>query len=327
MQGIRGRICILLASSALGAAACSSTATPPPASTLPAATAASTAPRPAGLDMARLTSEAKEPEGPGTQLGKYPSVEMIEAPNLPTHTFYYPADYISAVAAEFPILIWGNGACRNDGKNFSKTLKKVASHGFVVIAVGYFTPREDAGRTTGAQMIEAMDWISGPTALPDGLAGKINYEKIGVMGQSCGGLMTLEASSDPRVHTIGVINSGAFIPGSAPAMSLSSFTKEDLTKVHSPALYINGGPTDVAYENANDDFERLTQIPLFYGVMEGAGHFATHRHRNGGRFAEVITAWLEWQLKDDEHAGAWFVGPACELCEDPQWTVKKKNIH
>lgn len=281
---------------------------------------------PPGMDMARLTSEAKEPEGPGTQLGPYPVVQMIEAPDLPTHTLYYPGDYATAAASEFPVLVWGNGACRNDGKNFSRTLKKVASHGFVVIAVGYFEPAENAERTTGAQMIEAMNWLENSPGLPAGLAQKINPEKIGVMGQSCGGLMTLEASSDPRVDTIGVINSGAFIAGSAPPMSLSTFTKDDLPKVHSPALYINGGTNDVAFENANDDFARLSNVPVFYGVMEGAGHFATHRHRNGGRFAEVITAWLEWQLKGDTKAEDWFVGKDCSLCEDPAWTIQKKNI-
>ena len=109
-------------------------------------------------------------------------------------------------------------------------------------------------------------------------------------------------------------------------MSLSSFAKDDLEKVHTPALYINGGTNDTAFENSNDDVERLNHIPLFYGVMEGAGHIATHRHKNGGRFAEVITAWLEWQLKDDADAASWFKGDDCGLCEDPAWTVERKNF-
>ena len=67
-------------------------------------------------------------------------------------------------------------------------------------------------------------------------------------------------------------------------------------------------------------------VPLFYGVMEGAGHIATHRHRNGGRFAEVITAWLDWQLKSDPVAEAEFVGDDCGLCLDPEWTVQRKGF-
>jgi hypothetical protein len=61
--------------------------------------------------------------------------------------------------------------------------------------------------------------------------------------------------------------------------------------------------------------------------MKGAGHIATHRHKNGGRFAEVITAWLEFQLKGDAEAAKMFVGPQCGLCTDPQWVVTRKGMN
>ncbi len=277
---------------------------------------------PAGMDMSLLTSAATEPDGPGTQLGSYPDIVIAPAPGLPTHTIYYPEN---SGDEALPVLVWGNGACRNDGRSFYRTLTKVASHGFFVIAVGLYDAQAGAQSTSGPQMIEAIDWLESAPSLAEGLSARIDAESIAVMGQSCGGLMTIEASDDPRVDTIGVINSGVFNAGSRPGLSISTATKDDLANIHTPTLYINGGTNDVAYENSNDDFERIENVPLFYGVMEGAGHIATHRHRNGGRFAEVITAWLEWQLKDDAEAASWFVGDDCALCMDPEWIIQKKN--
>ena len=62
-------------------------------------------PAPPVMDMARLMSEAVEPEGPGTQLGPYPDVTIAAAPGLPTHTVYYPSNF--ADAGDLPVLIWG----------------------------------------------------------------------------------------------------------------------------------------------------------------------------------------------------------------------------
>jgi dienelactone hydrolase len=282
---------------------------------------------PPGQDMSKLTSAAPEPPGPGTQLGPQTPVTIVAAEGLPTHTVYYPS-YIAGLsgAAKLPVLIWGNGACRNEGRRFEGTLTKVASHGFLVVAVGLYEPKEGAPSTTGKQMVEGIDWSVKANTSVAALKGKIDTDKVAVMGQSCGGLMTIEAAHDPRIDTIGIINSGVYNAGPNTGRSITTATKETLKTVHSPALYINGGEEDAAWPNSNDDVARLNQVPVFYGVMKGAGHIATHRHKNGGRFAEVITAWLEYQLKGDQQAARMFVGPQCGLCTDPQWVVTKKNM-
>jgi dienelactone hydrolase len=331
---------MMLLGAALVLAACSSTTEPATQSAAtPALAAAQTAPvgptrdaqgnivLPPGEDMSKLTSAAPEPPGSGTQLGPYAQVTIAAADGLPTHTVYYPTDLSTFPAmGKLPVLVWGNGACRNDGRRFERTLTKVASHGFLVVAVGFFEPKEGAPSTTGAQMIEGIDWAVKANASNPALKGRIDIDRIAVMGQSCGGLMTIEAAHDPRIDTIGVINSGVYNAGPNTGRSITTATKDTLKTVHSPALYINGGEEDAAYPNSNDDVARLDQVPVFYGVMKGAGHIATHRHKNGGRFAEVITAWLEYQLKGDAEAAKLFVGPQCGLCTDPQWVVTKKRM-
>jgi dienelactone hydrolase len=332
---------LLLLGAALAIAACTSTDEPQVAAAAPPSAAPAPAPPagptrdaqgnivlPPGQDMSKLTSAAPEPPGPGTQLGPYTQVTIAAADSLPTHTVYYPSD-LSAFPAKgkLPVLVWGNGACRNEGRRFQGTLTKVASHGFLVVAVGLFEPKEGAPSTTGAQMIEGIDWVVKANASNPALKGKIDTDKIAVMGQSCGGLMTIEAAHDPRIDTIGVINSGVYNAGPNTGRSITTATKDTLKTIHSPAFYINGGEEDAAYPNSNDDVARLNQVPVFYGVMKGAGHIATHRHKNGGRFAEVITAWLEFQLKGDAEAAKMFEGPQCGLCTDPQWVVTRKGMN
>jgi len=102
-------------------------------------------------------------------------------------------------------------------------------------------------------------------------------------------------------------------------------TKESLKAFHAPVAYFIGGPSDIAYANAEDDFKRIEGVPVFYANLN-VGHGGTYKQPNGGWFGEIGVAWLSWQLKGDKEAGKMFEGPKCGLCVEPAWTVKKKNI-
>lgn len=90
--------------------------------------------------------------------------------------------------------------------------------------------------------------------------------------------------------------------------------------------YISGDAQDVAFPNANDDFDRLTSIPVFRGYERGVTHGGTYREPNGGEFSGVAVAWLSWQLKGDQNAALMFRGPNCGLCVDPKWVVRAKHL-
>ena len=304
------------------------------------------APAPATVKPS-ATSRAVEPPGPPVPLGPYAEIAIDAAEGLPTHTVYRPADLAAFPAKDrLPIVVWGNGACRMDGLMFQRFLTKVASHGFLVVAVGAkdfraqqagaqaAAPAPPAGGAaparpvggggTGKHLIQAIDWgIKENTRAGSPLAGKIDTGTVAMMGQSCGGLMAIEAAHDPRVDTLVIWNSGVFNTGMA---SLTTATKATLATIHSNTAYINGGVSDIAYENSNDDVSRIGQVPVFYGVMKEGGHAATYAHVNGGKFGEVGANWLMWRLKGDARAGAMFDGPACGLCTDPGWTVQKKQM-
>ncbi len=282
------------------------------------------------------TSRAVEPPGPPVPLGPYADVTIDPAEGLPTHTVYRPTD-LSAFPArdKLPIVVWGNGACRMDGLMFERYLRKIASHGFLVVAVGPKDAREQAAKTgtpvgggaTGAHLIQAIDWgIKENDRAGSPLLGKIDTGTVAMMGQSCGGLMAIESAADPRVDTLVILNSGVFNTPPPGMGRLTSATKDSLAKIHSNTAYINGGVSDIAFENSNDDVSRINQVPLFYGVMKDGGHAATYAHVNGGKFAEVGANWLLWRLKGDRTAGAMFDGANCGLCTDPGWTVQKKGM-
>jgi hypothetical protein len=243
---------------------------------------------------------------------------------------YRPRELASFPSRDtLPIVVWGNGACMADGKDFAGYLSTIASYGFLVVTTAA-VPNEPQARITSAHLIKALDWAQAETSRPgSALAGKIKTDSVAVMGMSCGGNIALEAARDPRVKTLGMWNSGVWMSGemrTADGTLLVATTKADLERVHSPTLYINGDKIDPAMVNAADDFKRLHQVPVFFGSRHNAGHAGTYSHANGGEFANVAVAWLRWQLKADKEASTVFTGSACALCKDPNWTVQRKGL-
>jgi hypothetical protein len=142
---------------------------------------------------------------------------------------------------------------------------------------------------------------------------------------SCGGLQTLEVAADPRVSTIVVCNSGIFnTPGNGRS-AMPNLTKENLSKLHTPTLYMLGGEKDIAYANGMNDYERINHVPVFMANMD-VGHGGTYSQPHGGEFAKVATAWYQWQLKGDKAAGQLFTGEPAGLSRNPNWRVEKKQM-
>jgi dienelactone hydrolase len=246
--------------------------------------------------------------------------------DLRTHTLYRP---VSLLPGPLPLLIWGNGGCSDNGLVHDKFLRNIASHGYIVIALGYAwrrPPRNDPASqekdaTDVAQMSQAMTWAANRTADPvDELYGHINTGRIAVAGHSCGGLQAIKISADPRISTSMIFDSGVYNrPGGRSKIQVS---KDELANLHGPIAYFTGGPTDIAHPNASDDVKRITHVPVFFGWLP-VGHGGTFSAPDGGDWAEVAVHWLDWQLKGNRAAGGWFLGKDCSLCRDKRWTVEQ----
>ena len=282
---------------------------------------------------------------PDTPLGTgaYKAVMEVDA-SLPTHTIYHPKDLAKALAAlkgkKLPIIAWGNGACVNVGNRFRHFLTEIASHGYLVIAIGPLGPQEmeaapqpaaplapgatppapnrSAPATMSAQLIDAIDWaIKENSRQGSPYFGKLDTKKIAVMGQA------IKASLDPRVTMTVAWNSG-IVPTQTGAMEWVE--KDHLNKLHAPIAWFNGDPGDVAHKNAKDDFERTNHLPVLFAWREGMGHSGTYREANGGELGQIAVAYLNWRLKGDKNAAKMFVGKDCGLCNDKNWHVFKKKI-
>jgi uncharacterized protein len=178
--------------------------------------------------------------------------------------------------------------------------------------------------TTPAQLLEGLDWATRENARADSdLRGHLDLTRVAVGGHSCGGLQALAISHDPRIATTLVLDSGIYIrPGGRSGVAID---KTQLLRLHGPVFYLTGGPSDIAHENALDDFEKLQHVPVVMASLP-VGHGGTFSAPDGGDWARVTLRWLDWQLKRDAEASKEFVGPSCRLCTDTRWTVKQKNL-
>lgn len=131
-----------------------------------------------------------------------------------------------------PVLVWGNGACSDDGTSAQNFLAHIASYGFVAIASG--TPGGAGGSTTVEWMTEAVEWAAGG-------AGGLNVDSASIMaaGYSCGGTEAYEMEKNEAVSTIGILNSGL----------LGNY--EFASQLTKPIMFALGGPEDIAYENVS----------------------------------------------------------------------------
>lgn len=262
--------------------------------------------------------------------GPYPAL-MASDSTLPTHTIFRPGDLAPfGRKAKLPIIVWGNGACANSPWEHVNFLSEVASHGFLVIAIGPM-PAEGqrggpGGPTKSSLMTDAMNWaIAQDQAKASQYYGKLHTSKLAVAGMSCGGLQALEVAPDPRVTTVVICNSG-ILPNPRSGMGgMPGLTKDQLEKLHTPVIYILGGERDIAYGNGMDDFRRINHVPVFAANLN-VGHGGTYSRPHGGDFAKVATAWFQWQLSGSREAAKMFEGEPCGVANMEGWKVEKKNI-
>jgi hypothetical protein len=223
-----------------------------------------------------------------------------------------------------PLMVWGNGGCGIDSTRYGGFLTTIASHGFLVMST---VPVQGAARRTenADDVRAAIDWAAKENVRAESpLKGKIALDKVAVMGQSCGGFLAMTLGADPRVKTIGVFNSG--VQEATGAVNSTQPTAAALTQLHGPVLLINGHEPDFMMAASAATFEKINNLPAFYGARHNAGHTATVFHPGGGEFANVASNWLSWTFKGDKKAGQMFVGKDCGLCTNSNWDVRSKGL-
>jgi hypothetical protein len=242
-------------------------------------------------------------------------------PGISGVTIFRPKDL--GAGKMYPILAWGQGGCSLNGTYNPEFLGEIASHGYLVFSDG--APNGSGSRNMGSDlgalgqpMLDYIGWAIKENDNPcSQYYQSLDPGKTAVFGWSCGGLMSLGASGDPRLTTV-ILNSSGLL----------SADQNIYNGIHTPIAFICGSPDDMAYANSQRDFENINNVPILFAAYMAVGHEGTYTQDNGGSFAKVDLAWLDWWLKGDTGATGkgMFVGANCGLCNDPNWTLQSKNI-
>jgi hypothetical protein len=237
-------------------------------------------------------------------------------------TIYRPADL--GGDEKYPIFVWGNGACSQNGFSNRAAMAEIASYGYFVVADG--TPNGSGSRpqdsndvpSMGEPLIAYIDWAIDENGKScSAYYQSLDTTKVASNGFSCGGLMAEGTAADPRITTWGITSSG-----------MISANQTFYNSIHSPVLIILGGPSDIAYENGLRDYDNISQgdqpVMLF---SKDIGHGGDLGNANGD-FTQINLAWLNWWLKGDEGATGKgvLVGSGCSYCTDGAWETDSANI-
>ena len=251
------------------------------------------------------------------------TVETNSDPGISAGTIFRPTDL--GGTEKYPIFVWGEGGCSQDGLSNATAMAEIASHGYFVVADG--TPNGSGNRTMDRSMLAAMgaplsayvDWAIAENEKPcSAYYQSLEPTKVASNGFSCGGLMSQGTVLDPRMITWGVNSSG-----------MAGADQAFYDMIDTPILFVEGGTGDIAYDGATEGYNAISKlsVPVLW-FSKDLGHGGDLFSAAGGDFTKINIAWLNWWLKGDETATGkgLLVGAGCPYCSDAAWEVKSAHV-
>jgi hypothetical protein len=254
--------------------------------------------------------------------GHYQSIAVMEK-SLPNFTIYKPKTLKQATKIEgkLPLIVWANGGCMDSSINHERFLSELASHGYIIIAIGKLqmnTKEREHKPTPDEQLLVALDWIVKQSeSKASDYYESIDLKKIAAAGMSCGGAQTLNIAGNNLIKTYMLFNSGM------GEMTMASASSNSLKKLNGPILYVLGGPSDIAYDNAVIDYNRIKKVPVVLASHPTSGHQGTFAESFGGSFARFALDWLNWQFKGIDRSNI-FIGGDLESYDN--WSIQSKQF-
>jgi len=254
--------------------------------------------------------------------GPYKAI-AVEESSMTDWVIYQPKKLVDAAKKEgrLPILLFANGGCMNTSVHIERMLNEVASQGYVVVAIGKLQMKAFDREETSAPSSDLLEGLDRFLKLcrnkKSVYAQTIDTTLIAAAGHSCGGAQVLYSCGDTRLTTCLILNSGM------GDMQMADASRQSLLALHTPIIYMTGGKSDVAYNNASLDYQRIHQVPVVWADDAKAGHGATYAEPYGGTFGRLVTRWLDWQLKGkSENAALFLEGKNTDF---PEWTFQHKD--
>jgi hypothetical protein len=212
---------------------------------------------------------------------------------------FYPTD-LGRDGVAHPIFVWGCGGGSRPA-SYAMHLRRIASHGFVVIAE-VSTIGDD-----GAALIAALDWLVGEHGRPASMFfDKLDIERVAAGGHSIGSVNTFFIAGDPRLTTTVHVAGGSLDDVNNPFAPTSGLGGMRL--VHPVAYICSESDVFGNVEKTEQDYAATT-VPAFFTIMRGTDHVAA-----AAEGLTVIVAWLRFQLAGEAERAAMFLGPDCDFC-------------
>lgn len=256
--------------------------------------------------------------------GPYKAVGVADS-TLQGLTIYRPQDLNAAVDGEgraLPLMVFANGACTDCNAQHWRMLSDIASYGYIVIAVGELQDSINDRKHEHVEpdlMIKGLNWAEQENNRAESeYESLIDMDNVCLAGMSCGGAMTMANSADSRIKTYIMFNSGM------GDIQMAGASTENLKDVHGPVLYMLGGESDIAYNNALTDYDRLNHVPVAFSSQLRVGHGGTYHELYGGEYSIMARYWLDWQLKGNESHKDVFLQNNLEGFAD--WRMKSKGF-
>ena len=255
--------------------------------------------------------------------GMFKAIAVKDAA-MPDFVIYRPKDMMHAHAREgaLPLLMFGNGGCMDTSVGYERMLTEIASHGYVVVAIGELEDSLGARPETHTAASELKRGMETMLQLAETRGSdyynNIDTARIAAAGHSCGGAQVLANCADPRIKTCLILNAGM------GDMEMAGASRASLAGLHAPTLYIVGGPSDVAYRNAQLDYDRIHHVPVCLADHPASGHGGTYWDPYGGDYGRLVLDWLDWQLKGKRENADIFLNS--NLKDYDGWTIKAKNF-
>ncbi|MEU4746278.1 cellulose binding domain-containing protein, partial [Actinosynnema sp. NPDC023658] len=237
-------------------------------------------------------------------------------------TVFRPSDP-QAVDRPLPVLAFGNGACAHtNNSEVTRILTFIASKGFVVVDTGSVDGSPNgvaSGSPIPSLLTDGITWAEreqNRSGSP--LRQRLDLGAVATAGHSCGGLEALVAAQDRRVSAVVSLDSGFFADGSF------GYPRSEVGKLHTPALFMDGGSSDVAYANNQATYD-LATVPAVLARHPQAGHtgFITGDQVTDGM--TTVVQFLDMVLYANRTARDYVLSPSGLAAKTP-WTVAKKNF-
>lgn len=255
--------------------------------------------------------------------GNYTSIAVTEK-SLPDFVVYRPENIqkVAMQQGKLPILVWANGGCMNSSIHQERLLSELASHGYIIVAIGALQmtiEEREHEPTPEDELLKALDWIAKQARKKGSdYYNNVDLDKIAAGGHSCGGAQTLRIAYDQRIKTYLILNAGM------GNMTMAGASSESLQTLHAPIIYMIGGKSDIAYENAILDYNRINHVPVAFANHTTAGHGATFSEQYGGSFAQMTIDWLDWQFKNKDNSDIFLNN---DLSNYLGWSIKAKGFN